>query len=97
MKIDIVAHKLADLTFGFSSSPENEKYLASIRRVIGYNLRNNRQDISALKLRFGDLEFAPSKETIQEFGKHAVSRLPKEDKYLIQRIEGEDIVPVVGV
>ncbi|MBK6958400.1 MAG: hypothetical protein IPH22_08510 [Nitrosomonas sp.] len=60
-------------------------------------MRNNRQDISALKLQSAELEFAPSKEKIQEFSKHAVSRLPKEDKYLIQRIEGEDIVPVVGV
>lgn len=97
MKIEAIALKLADLTSSLSTSPENEKYLDSIRRVIGHNLRNNRQDISALKLQFGDLKFAPPKETIQEFSKHVVSKLPKEDKYLIQRIEGEGIVPVIGV
>ena len=98
MKIENIAYRLAGLTSNLSSlSPENDKYLDTIRRVLGYNLRNNRQDISALKLQSAELEFAPSKEKIQEFSKHAVSRLPKEDKYLIQRIEGEDIVPVVGV
>lgn len=98
MKIENIAYRLAGLTSNLSSlSPENDKYLDTIRRVLGYNLRNNRQDISALKLQSAELEFAPSKEKIQEFSKHAVSRLPKEDKYLIQRIEGESIVPVVGV
>lgn len=98
MKIENIAHKLAGLTSNLSSpSPENEKYLDTIRRVLGYNLRNNRQDISAAKLQSAELEFAPSKEKIQGFSKHAVSRLPKEDKYLVQRIEGKDIVPVVGV
>jgi hypothetical protein len=97
MKIDDIAHKLADLTSGFSSSPENEKYLDSIRRIIGYNLRNNRQTISALKLRPVEIKLAPSKDIIQELSKHVVSKLPKEDRYLVQRIEGEDIVPVVGV
>lgn len=98
MKIENIAHALAGVTANLSSlSPENDKYLNTIRRVLGYNLRNNRQDISALKLQSAELEFAPSKEKIQEFRKHAVSKLSKEDKYLIQRIEGEDIVPVIGV
>ncbi|MED3354355.1 hypothetical protein P4414_04130 [Bacillus thuringiensis] len=98
MKIENIARKLAELTSNLSSlSPEDEEYLETIRRVLGYNLRNNRQNISELKLQAAELEFAPSKSKIQQFTKYAVSELYKEDNYLIRRIEGEDIVPVVGV
>jgi hypothetical protein len=98
MKIGNIAHKLAGLTSNLSSlSPENEKYLDTIRRVLGYNLRNNRQDISALKLQSAELEFAPSQEKIQAFSKYAVSRLTKEDENLVQKIKGKNVVPSIGV
>lgn len=98
MKTDKVAHKLTGLTANLvSHSSESEKQLDTIRRVIGYNLRNNRQDISSLKLQSAELEFEPAKDKIQEFGKYAVARLPNEDKFLVQRIGGKDVVPAVGV
>jgi len=98
MKTEKIAKKLTSLTSNLVSlSSEDEKCLNTIRRVLGYNLRHNRQDVSALKLQSAELEFTPSKEKVQELEKYAVSRLPKEDKYLIQRIGGKEIVPVIGV
>lgn len=98
MKLDDAARKIAGLTSNLSSlSSDNDKYLDTIRRVIGYDLRNNRQDLSALKLQSAGLELAPSEEKIQAFSKHAVSRLPEEDKDLIRRIAGKEIVPAVNV
>jgi hypothetical protein len=98
MDAENAAHKLINLTSNLSSSlPENEKYLDTIRRILGYNLRNDRQDISLTKLQPAELEFSASREQIQEFRKYAVSRLPKKDKYLVQRIQENDIVPAIGV
>ncbi len=98
METENAARKLTNLTSNLSSSlPENEKYLDTIRRILGYNLRNDRQDISLTKLQPAELEFSASREQIQEFRKYAVSRLPKKDKYLVQRIQGNDIVPAIGV
>ncbi len=98
MKTEIIASKLVDLTSGLSSPlAENEQYLESIRRVIGYNLRKKRQDISSVKPPAAELEFTPASEKIKEFSKYAVASLLKEDKYLVQRIGGKNIVPVVGI
>lgn len=98
MKTEKIAQKLTGLTSNLVSlSSEDEKSLNTIRRVLGYNLYHNRQDVSALKLQSAELKFTPSKEKNQELEKFAVSRLPKEDKYLVQRIGGKNIVPVVGV
>ena len=98
MKKVRLAHKLAGLTFNLTSpSPENETSLDSIRRVLGYNLRSDRQDISVVNPLSIELEAPLSNEKIQEFTKYAVSRLPKEDRFLVQRIEGKDVVPVVGM
>jgi len=98
MKTEKIARKLTGLTSNLASlSSENEKYLGTIRRVLGYNLRHNRQDISVLKLQSAELEFNPSKDKIKEFEKYAVSGLHKEDKSIVQRIGGKNIVPTVGV
>ncbi len=98
METDNIARKLTGLTSNLSSPlAEDEKQLDSIRRILGYNLRNDRQDISLTKLQPAELEFAPSSEKIQEFSKYAVSRLLKEDKYLVQRIQGKDNIPAIGV
>ena len=68
MKTEKIARKLTGLTSNLASlSSENEKYLGTIRRVLGYNLRHNRQDISVLKLQSAELEFNPSKDKIKEF------------------------------
>ena len=98
MKIESIAHKLTDLTSNLISPlPENEKSLDTIRRVLGFNLRNNLQDISATKPPSIELEITPPQEKIQEFSKYAVSELAGEDKFLIRRIGSKDVVPVVGM
>ena len=97
MKTGQIAHKLTDLTSNLvAPSAENDKYLDTIRRVLGYNSRNNRQDIPTLK-QPPELAFSPSKEKVKEFGKYAVTKLASEDKFLIQKINGKDAVPVVGI
>lgn len=98
MKTESIAYKLADLTSNLLSPlPENEKDLDTVRRLIGYNLRHDRQDLSAAKLPSPELEFLPLHEKVQEFRKYAVTRLPEEDKFLIQRIQGKDRVPAIGI
>ena len=98
MKTGRIARKLTDLTSNLvSPSVESDQYLDSIRRVLGYNLRRNRQDVPTLKPPAAELEFNPSKEKIQEFGKYAVAKLLNEDRFLIQKINGKDAVPVVGI
>lgn len=97
METENIVDKLADLTADLSSTPENEKYLDSIRRVLGYNLRKKRQNISAVKPQAAELKLSLPNERVQEFNKYVVASLPKEDKYLVQRSKGKDIVPVVGV
>ena len=98
MKTEIIANKLTGLTSNLVSPiPENTGQIDTIRRIIGYNLRNNQQTISASRLRGSELEFASSKEKVNEFEKYAVASLPDEDKFLVQRIAGKDIVPVVGL
>lgn len=98
MKTENITPKLISLTSNLSSPlPENEKSLDTIRRVLGYNLRNNRQDISGIKAPSIELEITPSMEKIQEFGKYAVAKLPNEDKFLVQRIGGKNVIPVIGV
>lgn len=97
MKKDQAVAKLVSLTSNlWSPSKNSEKQLDTIRRVIGYNLRNSRQDISAVKLQNIGLELTTPKEKSLEFGKYAVNRLSTEDKFLVQRIGGKDTVPAVG-
>lgn len=96
MKTENIAHTLTRLTANLSSPlPENEKYLDTVRRIIGYNLRYDRQEISAAKLQPEELAFTPLDEKVQEFRQYAVSKLHEDDKFLVQRIQGRDRVPVV--
>ena len=98
MNTEKTARKLTGLTSNLMSSlPENEESLDSIRRVLGYNLRKNLQDISGIKLTSFDIDIAPPTERIQEYRKYAVSKLLEEDKELVQRIGGKDVVPAVGI
>lgn len=98
MKTEIIARKLTSLTSHLTAaSPEDEKALDTVRRVLGYNLRSNRQQITATKPPSVELDIAPSKEQIEEFGKFAVSKLPAEDRFIVQRLAGKDVVPVAGI
>jgi len=96
MKVEDISAKLIGLTSNLSAvSPVDKKNLDSVRRLIGYNLQNKRQDIPVLQPT--GLKFAPVKEKIQEFGKYAISRLPKEDQHLIKKIGGKNVIPAVGI
>lgn len=98
MKTEAVARALSNLTANLTLSlPESESQLETVRRILGYNLRTNRQDLSAVKLRPPELEVTPSKEHLRDFRKYAVAKLSEEDKYFVQRVEGKDRMPVVGV
>ena len=98
MRTEAIARVLSDTTANLSSPlQENETQLETVRRILGYNLRTNRQDLSTVKLRPTELEVTPSKEHLQDFSKYAVAKLSDNDAYLVQRVEGKDRVPVVGV
>lgn len=98
MKAVKISRTLIGLTSNLVAlSSENEKFLDSVRRIISYNLRSNRQEFLALKSQSTKLEFEPSNEKILEFGKYAVTKLLKEDQFLVRRLGTKDLVPVIGI
>ncbi len=98
MKKDKATAKLASLTSNLAAiSQESEIQLDTIRRVIGFNLRNNRQDISPDKLFVDEIEFDLPKEKILEFDQYAVNSLKPEDKFIVKKVLGKNIVPVLDM
>jgi len=97
MEKDKATAKLVNLTQDLTAlSSESDMQLDTIRRVVGYNLRRNRQDISSDKLHTTEFELEPTKEKILEFGKYAVNKLPDEDKFIVKRLAGKENIPIVG-
>ena len=96
MKTNKVAQILSSLTSNMASpDPGSGKQLDSLRRIISYNLRSDQQDIQAVS--HMNLKYSPPEEKIAGFEKYAVSELSGDDKFLIRRVEGKDVVPAVGV
>lgn len=98
MKKDKVTTKLVNLTQDLTAnSSEGDMQLDTIRRVVGYNMLRNRQDISLPKLHTAEFEPEPTKEKVLEFGKYAVNKLSDDDKFIVKRLAGKDNVPIVGL
>jgi hypothetical protein len=98
MKKDKVTAKLVNLTQDLTAfSPEGDMQLDTIRRVVGYNLLRNRQDISLSKSHTAEFEPESTKEKVLEFGKYAVNKLSEDDKFIVKRLAGKENVPIVGL